>query len=311
MPYLDMGFQTAANAMTQAGNAQAPSGFTAQMTPEQIATFRQMVGYNSAAPGMEARTGAGLTSTGASGIDAAFNRLNNFKQTGSVDSTIADAQRYADNPAISGMVDAAMRDATRTANEVTLPGITQNAANTGNINSSRTSIAQGMVDRGLAEKRADISANLRGQAYDNGLTLANNQNQFATNTNRSLIDSLMAGGGTAAGLGLGALSNSIDDQNKVFGTNVAGGAGLYGADQAKLTDEQQKYAFGVNSPFAPVNNFWNIVGSRNWGSNTNGTTSTESNPGIAGLVGAGLFGASSLFNPTSGALGKSGFNLFG
>jgi hypothetical protein len=135
MPYLSQAWQSASNAMGQANNAPAPSGFTAQMTPEQLNTFRQMVGYNSAAPGTQANVGANLTGMGTGGMSAAFNSLNNFKQTGDVNSTIADATQYANNPAISGMVQAAMRDATQTAHDVTLPGIEQNAAMTGNTNS--------------------------------------------------------------------------------------------------------------------------------------------------------------------------------
>jgi hypothetical protein len=310
MGYLSQGFQGASDAMAKAGNAPTPTGFTAQMTPEQLATFRQMVGYNSAAPGMEASTGAGLASGGANAMSQAFNGLQNFKQTGNVDSTIADASRYADNPAISGMVGAAMRDATQTARDVTLPGIEQGAAATGNTNSSRTGIAQGLVERGLAQKAADVSANLRGQAYDTGLGLANNQNQFATNTNRGILSDLTAAGGAGAGLGLGALSNSIGDQKNVFGTNVVGGAGLQAADQANLTNQNQAYQFGVNSPFAPLNNFWNIVGSKNWGSNTTGNSTTQNNPGALQYAGLGL-NALGMFMPSGGfGAGQSTGNAF-
>jgi hypothetical protein len=48
-------------------------------------------------------------------------------------------------------------------------GIDQNAAMTGNMNSTRAGVAAGIAQRGLADKAADVSSTMRGNAWQAGL----------------------------------------------------------------------------------------------------------------------------------------------
>jgi hypothetical protein len=161
IPYLNQAFNQASGILNQ-GTGNVYSGdMTAQFTPEQLATFRSMIGQ-----GGNAGT---LANTGVNSLTGAANGLASFAPQGGVDSNIAAAGQYANNPYLSGQVDAAMRDARRSVSEDALPGIDRGAALTGNLDSSTSGISKGIVERGLADKTADVSAGLRGNAYNQGL----------------------------------------------------------------------------------------------------------------------------------------------
>lgn len=316
-PYLQDAFSQAQQLYGNAAGNQYTGDITAQFNPAQLGTFNSMVNYgmNNNIPQQTAGAGSTLTNSGVGSLTGALNALGTFKPTGTTDSTIADAQRYADNPAISGMVDAAMRDSTRNASENVLPQLARTAAMTGNTNSNRTAISQGIVQRGLSDQAADISAQLRGDAYSQGLNLAQNANQFNTTANLDALKAQGTLGGGAASTGLGALGSSIGQQGDLYGLAAAGGAGLQAADQAALDNARQKIEYGNATPWENLAKYYAIVGGNNWGgvSNTTGTTTQETEASPLSMVGAGLGTLGSLFNytPTSGSLGASIFgNLF-
>src|SRR3546814_4839567 len=76
------------------------------------------------------------------------------------------------NPSTQGIVEANSRDVVHNLNEETLPGIDRQATATGGITSSRAGVAAGIARRGAEDRVADISASIRGDAYNRGLSLA-------------------------------------------------------------------------------------------------------------------------------------------
>jgi hypothetical protein len=92
------------------------------------------------------------------------------------------------NPYLNGQIDAASRDVTRNLYENDLTGNAGLAAGTGNSGSSRRAVMDAIAMRGAGDRVADISSNLRGQAYNTGLGiaaqqgLANQSAQLGTNT---------------------------------------------------------------------------------------------------------------------------------
>jgi len=92
------------------------------------------------------------------------------------------------NPYLNGQIDAASRDVTRNLYENDLTGNAGLAAGTGNSGSSRRAVMDAIAMRGAGDRVADISSNLRGQAYNTGLGiaaqqgLANQTAQLNTNT---------------------------------------------------------------------------------------------------------------------------------
>jgi hypothetical protein len=345
-PFLQAAWQQAGNTLNKVGNNQYGGQLIAGLTPEQINNFQGMYDYarSSGNPaysgavasgaantaGSLANTGAGyagtagglydmsrgligngtnLTNTGAGSTLGSISRLNNFTPTGGVNDNISAAGAYADNPFLSGQVDAAMRDARRSVSEQALPQIAREASLTGNIGSSKRGIAEGLVERGLAEKTADVSAGLRGDAYNHGLDLSEQGRQFNSN---AILDAIKAGGslgtnllgsgvnltgtgisginaGTGAGtlglgyqgagldaskLGLDANNQQLAQQAGLFNLAGTAGEGLQQGNQQTLDAARAMQEYGNTNAWNDLARYYGIVGANNWGGTTTGTTNS-------------------------------------
>lgn len=306
-PYLTAGFSAASRALDRASTAPDPTGFLAQMTPEQLGTFRSMLGFagNSTVPGQQTAAGSALTNAGLGGVTGALTGFSNFNPSNTLDSSISGANQYVQGLDIPGQVNAAMRDAKQTARDVQLPGIEANAAVTGNTNSSRTALRQGLVDRGLAQQAADISAGLRNNAFNTGAALTSDINRSADASNLAALQARGGLGSESAGRGLGALSSGIDAQTALFNLANMGGAGLQQANQLGYDEQMARRNYAVNSPFDALNNYWRIVGGNSWGSESQGTQNTTQTPS-AWTVAGGLMGTAGSFLGSGGTGGGSG-----
>jgi hypothetical protein len=80
-----------------------------------------------------------------------------------------DLSRYMNNDILSGQIGAVGRDITRNLTEQVKPTIAANAAVTGNSGSSRRAVQDAIAERGAADRMADVSAQMRGSAYNAGL----------------------------------------------------------------------------------------------------------------------------------------------
>jgi hypothetical protein len=303
---LKYAFGQAHDAYGQSQDAKAPDNFVAGMTPAQISTFRQMLGYSRAGAGMtnaQGRDGTSMMSTGMNGVRGALSDYANFdpSQTYNTDAVLAGANRYADNPAISGMVSAAMRDANQNARDIALPSIDANTAMTGNVNSSRTGLQMGVVQRGLAEKAADISANLRGDQFNQGLNLTDQMLRSNIDSRLQSMQGRGALGSSAYGAGNEGVNASINNRGNLFALANMGGAGLQQGKQLALDNELKKYQSSVSSPFASLQQLMSIIGSANWGNHTEGTTTQQTQTTLSPFqVAGGILGG----------LGSLGFKPF-
>lgn len=307
------GFAPQADALTTAMNgaqsafgkssqAQAPTDFTAGFTPDQLATFKSMLGYanGNTAPQTTGATGAALQGAGANATTGALSGLAGYDPTtqNNTGSLIDAAKQYVSGQNIPAQVEQATQQARENARDVVMPGIEQNAAMSGNTNSSRTGIAQGMVERGLAENAQNLNGALSSTAFNNGLTLASN-NANANNVAKLGALSNTANAGTnAANSGVNASSSGINDATGLYNIANAGGTGEQAAHQADLTNQLQKYQSGVSSPYDSLKQLMSIIGTNNWGTTTNGTTNstTTSNPSMMSQLGQGVGVASSLLD---------------
>jgi hypothetical protein len=289
-------------------DSQAGKTFDGEMlapfNPNQLNMFQNMVNYANTSPiaGALANQGNNLASLGQGGVAGGMEGLTDFRPTGSTMGTIADAGLYADNPYISGMVDAATRDARRATYEGQLPANARAAAASGNANSSKRFIGDAIAERGLADRVADVSAGLRGDAWSKGLDLSQGMTQFNDNAMLDRAKSMASTGLGASELGMSGLNNSVDAMKNLFGLGNEGAAGQQAASQQTLDNELQKYAFNKDDPWGSLQNYFNIIGANNWGSESKGTmkgtgtsnttgTQTASPAAVAGglLGGAGGF----------------------
>lgn len=172
----------AGGAMARYGNQLAGSGYGGAMDyanrsmgsgPTQGAGFAFGAGnqYASGAQGFDAAQGGGANFGMANGMGnsastagpASMNAANNagFNQ--------GNLSNYINNDVLQGQIDASTRDITRNLQQNTLPSIQGQAAGSGNSGSSRVGNMMGTAMGMANESIGDISANMRGNAYNQAL----------------------------------------------------------------------------------------------------------------------------------------------
>jgi hypothetical protein len=276
------GWQPQVSALTDAFN-QAPGALSnAQSVAAPTGTSANLTGN-----GMLSGNGLGLSNSGTGAASSGLGALTNFNAgaTNNPQAQIDAANKYVSGQNIDGQVNDAMLNATQTARDVTLPGIQQNAAASGNSDSSRSGIAQGLVERGLAEQSANLGATLRNNAFQTGLGLAQTTNNNNNGLDLTAANSAAAQGTSAANTGSNVYSGALNN------TGVANNI------------NQTNYGNNVGNAYAALQPYMSLFGGTNWGSTTNasgssatagtGTSNTQNNPGLLSNIssGIGLLGA--------------------
>jgi hypothetical protein len=229
-----------------------------------------------------------------------------FGDMASADPTQANinaAGAYADNPYLQGQIDAVGRDIRRNLTENVMPSIDRAATATGNINSSRAGVAEGIAARGAEEAMADAAANMRGDAWARGLGLA----ESARGTNLGAMGMIPGMYGSGIGMGYEGLMGS----NAMTMGNLNA---MIQAGQIKEQDLQDYYDSELarwmgndTRDMNLLNQYYGIVGSNNWGGTQTQKTSGGGPGLLGGLLGAGM-AAGAMFG-TGGAF-PGAFGLF-
>jgi len=309
---LTSAFSNAGTAYDKASTATAPTNFVAGFSPDQLATFQSMLGYanGNTIPGTTGSTANTLQGAGTGAVTGALSGLEGFDPTqlNSTNPIVDAANKYVDGQDINSQVRDAMLNATQTARDVTLPGIERDAALSGNTNSSRTGIADGLVQRGLAEQSANLGATLRNAAFSHGLDLASANANANNSAILAALQARLGGGNTAATEGVNAGSSSINDQGQLYSLAENAGQGQTAAQQAELDNALKQYQSGVQSPYDALQGLMSIIGTQNWGSQgtSTGTSTKETTPSAWQIIGGLLGGVGSAAN-TAGNLGWKPF----
>lgn len=294
-PYLQQAFSGASDTLNQANGNQYNGQQVAQFTPDQLSNFRNMLSFGSNSTGANTSTNVGINTAnmGAGALSSALSGLQGFRPQGGTQSNIDAATAYANNPATDGMITAAMRDANRAVSEQALPGLARGSALSGNAMSSKNDIAQGVIARGLADKTADVSSQIRGEQFNNGLQLAQRNSEA---NNSSILDALRAAasaGGSAVGTGVGAIGSGIQQQGGLFDIANAGAAGGQQNEQNQINNAKAMSEYGSGIDWQNLQNFMKIVGSNNWGGT--GQKTEESTPSMMSTLAGGLGAFNSFF----------------
>lgn len=252
---------------------------------------------NAGLPGANGATasGYGAINAGTSALGSALQGLTGFNTSDPTQSNIADATAYANNPATQGMIDGAMRDARRSVSEDVLPQLARSDALSGNAMSSKDAISQGIVQRGLADKTADVSSAIRGQQFDNGLSLAENGRQSNQNAMLGALTGAAGAGAGAMNAGTGAANGGTGIMGQLFNMINGGGAGEQQNGQNQIDNAKGMSEYANGTAAQNLQNFWSILGSNSWGGTSNGTQNTQSTPSLWNTIGSGLGVASSLY----------------
>lgn len=257
---------------------------------DQAGNFASGIGAN--VPGAQINGGLPLMAQGFGGAQGALGGLLNYGNTDHTGNNINAANAYADNPWIKDEVRAATAYANRNAAENDIPNLYRSASASGNINSDRAALAQGVVERGLAENAQNTYAKMRGDAWNTGLNAALSQGQMN-------LGALTSGGALGANLGAqgsGMLSQGINDQKNLSNIYESAGQGLRDIDQNNINNDLAKYQGNQNFNWDALNKYYGIAGANNWwGSNSQNSSqfglSPQQNPqspGALGYIGAGL-----------------------
>lgn len=259
-PFLEFGYNQAQDIYNAAQGSPYFQGPTyAQLNPQQRGALDSMYSgggnfvnaiQSGIGPAMANLNAGGYFGGNAQGILEAAGR-------DPTQSIIGNAGQYADNPYMSGMIQSAARDDVRNVTENVLPSLNDRASATGNAYSSRTGVAQGIVERGLQDRVGDISANLRGNAYSQGLGMAQGQH------NQTLANQMNANAqiGQAGQIGSGSLVNLTGAGSQAHNMQTAAG-GAYQQDQQGQLDESMRQWMGQDQRAMDLlGRYWGVAGS--------------------------------------------------
>lgn len=279
----------------------------------------------------------------AAGIDPTQSNINN-------------AQAYANSSGIKQ----AVQDTLDQSNDIylrgTVPSLNAQATSGGNLNSSRAGAASAVADAMQAKNNAATASNMYLNAYNQGLTTSENARQAnlsgllsGAGTALSGVNSALSGqqasneqtnannqlaynyNGQLSGLGsslLGAATSGADmtqtgntlintgNQNAYTAATQYQNAAQNAANSAlNNTTQQNAYQWGL------LNNLYSLIGANNWGSQTDGTQTTETKTtpsamsqvmsgigAVAGLAGSVMSGGltSAIGGLAGSAFGGSG-----
>lgn len=290
-PFLNDAFSGAQQAFnSQSGTPFYQGSLYAGMSPEAKAALDAMRGYASGQGVNGATQISQLGQSLAQNANRAPGMIDQFVSGMDPARLQATASNFAASPHVNAQIDAASTDIRRNLTENMLPGIDRAASAGGNINSSRAGIASGIAQRGAAEAIGNIGANIRGNAYNQGLGIAQNAatanltgaNAFST-VGQQGIDAFNSG--TNAGYG------AFDRVNQSFGIEQQDRQGATDADfRSWLGNDSRNWDI--------LNNYMGIVGSNQWGQSgtSSGTSKSKEQGSIFGQLVGGAATAASLFS---------------
>lgn len=314
-PFLSSAFDAAkANYNASASTPYYQGDTYAGMTPAQKAAYDAMSGYASG-QGMSAANGVSAVGTQMIGrsAGAALDNLDRFTSMAGQDATtanIAAANKYAANPYVDGMIDANSRDVTRNLYENEIPGIDRAASGTGNINSSRAGVASGIAQRGAADRIADISASIRGDAYNRGLTLAQTDRANTMDAYGHAADAY----GNMTNSGISAVKSGSDMAYDAFGHQLDAEDAAQKDHQGELDAAFAKWQGNDTRSSDLLKRYYDIIGGNQWGqSGTTSTTGTQKQSGniLGQLAGAAAGVGSMITGMKSDRRLKYGIKLIG
>jgi hypothetical protein len=313
-PYLTGGFDAARNALALSQRnafTGAPTDFVAGPSQNMFDMFRQMQTFGTGGVGQGFGGGVGVANAGAGALTGALGDLRGFTPGATGDAIRSEAAAYANSPEADGIINASLRDPYRQLTENDMPSNLRNASARGTNMSNKVQQRAAILDRGFQDRAADVSAGVRGDLYTRGIDTALRQLQGNDASRFGALTAALQGGTNAIGAGVDARTADIGQNINLFDLAGRGGSAEAAGRQANLDNILQRWNFSTQQPWTGLNNYWNIVGSNNWGKSTQGSgTMTEtSTPSTMGQIGQ-LAGTVGSFIPGMGSFASQLGNVF-
>jgi len=268
-------------------------------------------GGNTSGAGSIINQSPGLFTAGAGGATDALSRILGFDTSNLSAGNLSNAaNQFVGGANIPAQVAQAMQGARENVRDVINPGIDSAAAGSGNVNSSRAGVAQGIVDRGLAEQAGNLSGALSGQTYTSGLNTALNAGGTQNSQALQALISGLSGGSTLLGQGASSLGSGINSLTDILGLGATGGAGIQTGNQTSLSNQLAQNQYATQNPFASLSQYLPFLtsiaglGGQTSGQTTNSSTET-STPSALATIGS-LIGAGGSLLGGAGPMGATG-----
>jgi hypothetical protein len=152
------------------------------------------------------QSGQELMGQGRSAWDQGMGYANQGMSAGpsQIEYNYQNVQDQVNNPMLQGQIDAATRDVYRDFRENQIPQAALGAAGSGGVGGSRQHQMEAIMGRGALESAQDISAQMRGQAYNQAMQNEMGRAQNQAQMNQGWNQNLGAQGMQMAGMGQGA-----------------------------------------------------------------------------------------------------------
>lgn len=310
-PYIAGEFGPAQDALNKALGMGVYSGQrVASLNPYQTQGADQAAAWANGPGQQTANTffNSGQAMTGA-GTNFGSNASQLFQQATQGDPTqgfLSTASQYANNPYVNQMIDSANLDVSRDLNETQLPSLALGAAGSGNTDSTRTGVAQALLESRAQQNMLANASNIRGQMFNTGLGMAqtqyNTQQQQALGANGQL--------GSAFQLGNAALLNGQQANGNNFDQLQAAGGVFQNQNQNQLNADQQQFNDQQTVPLNLIGQYMNVINGK-WG----GAPISSVGPSVAGSTMQGALGGAMMGYGAAGKLGGysntygSGYNF--
>lgn len=292
-PYLTSAWNDAQNNYNNQSSTPYTGSFAAGPVSQQYSAYGDA--YNNAAGNEgnvqnQINTGGALTGQGTANTQGTINDLGYFGAANNASNLGSQASQIASGYNVPGEVAAATNQAQQLANESTIPNLYRQSAAGGDINSSQSALAQGVVEQGLAENAQNLGATLSNANYGTGLSTA--QNMSSQDLTALQAAGLLGTGQTNSGIN--ATNSGIANQTANNLQEVSGANGVQNLNQLTDTSNLQNYLGPQSIQNQQLAALYSIIGSGNWGSQSSGTslnsgstTTTQQNPSLLSTLGAG------------------------
>jgi hypothetical protein len=206
---------------------------------------------------------------------------------------IAAAGQYANNPHLQGQIDAVGSDIRRNLGENIMPSIDREATASGNINSSRAGVAEGIAARGANEAFSRAAGDMRYGAYESGLDRA----ESARTANMGAMGDAAGLYGNAVQTGMTGAEGGQQMNLQMLNTMIQSGQISQADAQAMMEADFNRWQGNDTRDQSLLNQYYGVVGDKNWG---NTTTQKTQGSILGAALGIGSMAAGFGFSPFGG-----------
>lgn len=290
-PYISSEFQPAQDALNKALGMGTYSGErVAPLNPYQTQAADQTTSwannYGQSTANQFYNTGMGMTGAGSAYGNNAQTLLNTAQNANPTPSFLATASQYANNPYVNQMIDAANLATSRDLNETQLPSLAVSAAANGNNDSTRTGVAQAILESQAQQNMLANASNIMGQMFNTGLNMA--QTQYNTQQTQALDANQQLG--NAFQLGNTALLNGQQANGNNFDQLNAAGSLYQNQQQNQDQAAYQQFQEQQTTPLNLIGQYMNVINGKWGGPAVSSVGPSVLGGALQGAVGGGLAG---------------------